>query len=263
MFTVKLLVLSLFVAALGSAQTAPQSAAETTSQLDAVLESGVLRVCTTGDYKPFTFLDPETDAFEGIDIDMARDLAASLGVEARFVQTSWPTLMEDFTSGACDIAMGGISINLERQQQAFFSASYLTDGKTPITRCENVEQFSTLEQIDQPDVTVVVNPGGTNQEFADTLEQAEVVVFDDNVTIFDEILEGRADLMITDAVETLLQERERPGLCAVHPDEPFTYSEKGYLLPRGDVTWKAYVDQWLHLEQASGEFQEVYDAWLR
>jgi len=257
--TVRLLIsvlvfMSLFV----SAQTP-----ETASTLDRILERGALRVCTTGDYKPFTYLNPETGQFEGIDIDMARDLAASLDLEARFVQTSWPTLMEDFTSGKCDIAMGGISINLERQTQAFFSEPYLTDGKTPITRCEDVERYRTLEQIDQPGVTVVVNPGGTNEAFArENLDEAELVVYEDNVTIFDEILEGRADLMITDAVETILQEKERPGLCAVHPEEPFTYSEKGYLLPRGDVTWKAYVDQWLHLEQASGEFEEVYNTWL-
>ena len=126
----------------------------------------MVRVCTTGDYKPFSFLNPETDAFEGIDIDMARDMAADLGVEVAFVQTSWPTLMEDFTSDLCDVAMGGISVNLERQKQAFFSEPYLVDGKTPITRCENVERFQTVEDIDEPGVKVIVNPGGTNQRFA-------------------------------------------------------------------------------------------------
>ena len=233
------------------------------SRLDAVLEAGVVRVCTTGDYKPFTFLNPETDAFEGIDIDMARDLAEDLGVEVAFVQTSWPTLMEDFTSDICDVAMGGISVNLERQKEAFFSEPYLVDGKTPITRCENVERFQTVEQIDEPGVRVIVNPGGTNQRFADAnFEEAEVTVYDDNVTIFEQIVAGEADVMVTDAIETVLQANLNPELCAVHPDEPFTYSEKGYLLPRGTRVWKAWVDQWLHLTRASGEFDDYYDAWV-
>ena len=233
------------------------------SRLDAVLEAGVVRVCTTGDYKPFTFLNPETDAFEGIDIDMARDLAEDLGVEVAFVQTSWPTLMEDFTSDRCDVAMGGISVNLERQKEAFFSEPYLVDGKTPITRCENVERFQTVEQIDEPGVRVIVNPGGTNQRFADAnFGEAEVTVYDDNVTIFERIVAGEADVMVTDAIETVLQANLNPELCAVHPDEPFTYSEKGYLLPRGDEVWKAWVDQWLHLTRASGAFDDYYDAWV-
>lgn len=254
------------LAALTLLVTAPSQAAESSeyvSHLDRVLEQGTVRVCTTGDYKPFTYRDPETGEFEGIDIDMARDLAEALGVITEFVPTSWPTLMEDFTAGKCDIAMGGISVNLDRQQQAYFSIPYFKDGKTPITRCENVDKFQTLEQIDRPEVTAIVNPGGTNERFARAnLSQAEIVVFDDNVSIFKQIVAGKADLMMTDAIETVLQANLNPELCAVHPEAPFTYSEKGYLLPRGDEAWKAWVDQWLHLSKATGEFDAIYKQWL-
>ena len=235
-----------------------------TSRLDQVLESGVLRVCTTGDYKPFTFLNPDTETFEGIDIDMANDLASELGVDVEFFQTSWPTLMEDYTADNCDIAMGGISVNLERQKEAFFSEHYLVDGKAAIALCENVEAFDTVEEINQPEVRVIVNPGGTNEKFAQAnLSSADITVYDDNVTIFDQIVVGEADVMVTDAVETVLQSTLNPELCAANPDNPFTYSEKGYLLPRGDEVFKAWVDQWLHLTMASGDFQAIYDEWVR
>ncbi|MGK9168568.1 transporter substrate-binding domain-containing protein [Inquilinus limosus] len=238
-------------------------AAEPDGRLDAVTKAGVLKVCTTGDYKPFTYLDPAKGEFEGIDIDMARDLAAALGVKAEFVKTSWKTLLADFTGGACDIAMGGISVTLPRQKQAFFSIPYLVDGKTPITRCENVEKFQTVEQIDKPDVTLVVNPGGTNESFArETMKSAKITVFPDNTKIFDEILAGRADLMITDATETRLQQKLRPGLCAVHPDQPFTFAEKAYLLPQGDEVFKAFVDQWLHLRLHDGGYAKISAAWI-
>lgn len=256
------LVVAVAVAAPALAQTDQPPTA--VSHLDQVLERGYVRVCTTGDYKPFTYFNPETGKFQGIDIDMARDLAAELGVEVRFVKTSWPTLMSDLTAGKCDIAMGGISVNLERQKKAYFSIPYLSGGKTPITRCENVNRFQTLEQIDKPDVTVIVNPGGTNEHFARThLDEAEIVVYDDNVSIFKQIVKGKADLMMTDAIETVLQASLNPELCAVHPDKPFTYSEKGYLLPRGDEVWQAWVNQWLHLTMATGQFQAIYNSWLQ
>lgn len=57
----------------------------------------------------------------------------------------------------------------------------------------------------------------------------------DNVTIFQQIVDGKADLMMTDAVETRLQEKLHPQLCAVHPDQPFDFSEKAVLLPRDIV----------------------------
>jgi len=51
---------------------APGSAA--TSRLDSILASRVLRVGTTGDYRPFTSVDKATGEYSGLDIDLARSL---------------------------------------------------------------------------------------------------------------------------------------------------------------------------------------------
>lgn len=232
-------------------------------RLETVLEQKVLRVGMTGDFKPFTYLNPETKQFEGMDVDLAQSLGKALGVEVKFVHTSWPTLMADLTADKFDIGMSGISVNLERQKKALFSTAFMVSGKTPITKCENVSKFQTLEQIDKPGVRLVVNPGGTNERFARAnIKQAEITVYNDNVTIFDQIVAGKADLMITDAIETMLQQKLRPALCAVHPEEPFNYAEIAYLLPP-DMRWKAYVDQWLHLAIKSKEYEAVYNKWLK
>src|SRR5438477_3753411 len=104
------------------------------SRLDDVAKRGSLQVCTPGDYKPFSLA--KTDGtFEGIDVDLVQAMAKSLGVEAKFVKTSWPKLMDDFAE-KCDIAVGGISVTLERQKRAFFTSPYMVNGKAPITKCE-------------------------------------------------------------------------------------------------------------------------------
>lgn len=232
------------------------------SRLDDILTRHTLRVCTTGDYKPYSFLRPDGQ-FEGIDIDLAESLAKSLGAKAEYVKTSWSNLMNDFVA-KCDIAVGGVSTTLERQKRAFFTAPYMEDGKTPIVRCDDVDKYQTVAQIDQPNVRTIVNPGGTNERFAKQFfPHSQLIEYPDNVTIFKQILEGKADVMVTDASETLLQQKLNPGLCSVHPDKPFQFGEKAYLLPRGDVPFQQYVDQWLHLARSSGEFQAVYDKWLK
>ena len=86
-------------------------------------------------------------------------------------------------------------------------------------------------------------------------------MFPNNAVIFDEIVAGRADVMMTDAVETRLQQRLRPELCAINPDKPFDFSELAYLLPR-DPTLKAWVDQWLHLQAETGEQGRITARWL-
>lgn len=238
------------------------ASAQTPNRLDEIMARGVLRVGTTGDYKPFTFRKLDTGAYVGLDVEMAESLAQALGVKLEIVPTAWPTLMKDFTDNKFDIAMGGVSVTLDRQKRGFFSVPYQRDGKTPITRCENKDRYSTLEQIDRPEVQLIVNPGGTNERFARAnVKQAKLTVYPDNVTIFDQIIAGKADLMITDAIETQLQQRLHPELCAVHPDKPFDFSEKAYWIPR-DGVFKAFVDQWLRLQIESGVFAKATDKWL-
>ncbi len=207
-----------------------------------VLATGVIRIGTTADYAPFSYRD-QSD-LTGIDIAMAKSLAASLNAEIEWVMTSWPRLMNDLAAGRYDIAMSGISRNTQRQQHAFFSLPYHRGGKTPIVRCGEEARFDSLEKIDHPGTRVVVNPGGTNQRFTQTLSQAPVRVYDDNNTIFTEVAEGRADVMITDAVEVSLQTQLDQRLCAAMPDQTLTFLEKAYLMPQ-DIVWKEYVDTWL------------------
>jgi cyclohexadienyl dehydratase len=242
---------------------AANSAAQRGTLLDRVPERGVLRVCTTGDYRPFSHRDPRTGDYTGIDIAMAGDLAKSLDAKPEFVATTWAKLVDDLAAGRCDIGMGGVSVTLARARKAAFSEPYLTDGKTPIARCEDEKKYQTLDDIDRPGVRVVVNPGGTNEQFARAhIKRATLTVHPDNTTIFDEIIDGRADVMMTDASETRYQSKIHPELCAVHPDKPFSFSEKAYALPRADAQFKNYVDQWVHLATHDGTYRKYADDWL-
>ena len=179
------------------------------------------------------------------------------------VKSAWPSLMKDFVE-KCDVAVGGISVTTDRQKTAYFTTAYMVNGKAPITKCENVKKFQTIADIDKPSVTVIENPGGSNERFARAnFKQAKIVIFPDNVTIFDEILKGNADVMISESVETIVQQKLRPGLCAVNPDKPLQYGEMAWLLPRGDGAMKEWMDTWFHLAKASGEYDRVTGPWLR
>ncbi len=237
------------------------AAPEPASRLDAVLQSGVLRVCTTGDYRPYSLLRADGQ-FEGSDIALAQSLAGSLGARVAFVRTSWPQLMPDLLADRCDIAVGGISVTLQRQRQANFSAVLDVDGKIPLVRCADQARYRSLAQLNRPEVRVIEPPGGTNEAFArQQLPRAHLRLFADNTTIFQELLQQRADVMLTDASEALHQQARLPGLCAIAPEQPLQYGEKAFLLPRNDQPWKAYVDQWLHLSKASGEYARIVETW--
>jgi cyclohexadienyl dehydratase len=233
------------------------------SRLDEIMARGVLRVGTTGDYRPFTIKDAD-GVYSGMDVALAQSLGRALGVKVEFVPTSWPNLARDFEADAFDIAMGGVSITLERAKKGYFSLPYLRDGKTPIARCVDQYKYETLEEIDRPDVRVVVNPGGTNEKFDRAhLHQAEIVVQPDNTAIFNALAAGEGDLMITDASETRYQQKLHPGsLCAIHPDKPFDFAEKAYWMRR-DEPLRQFVDQWLHMNLENGALAAEAAKWLQ
>ena len=230
--------------------------------VDDAMKAGVLKICSPGDYKPFSFMQGD-GRFEGLDVDLMESLAASLGVKTEFVKTTWAKMMDDFTAGKCDIAAGGISVTLDRQKKAWFGTSYMVNGKTPIVRCADVSRFQSIEAIDKPGVKVIANPGGSNERFAKAnFKTAPITIHSDNIGIFNEVLTGKADVFVTESAEALVQQKLVPGLCAVNPDKPLQYGEMGYMLPRGDAITKAYVDQWLHLIKANGDYQRIANRWL-
>jgi chorismate mutase-like protein len=228
----------------------------------AVNAPAVLRVGTTGDYPPFSYRDPASGRWIGADIEAAQALGRSLGRPVQFITTTWSALLQDQVAGRFDIAMGGISITAARLREADYSVAYLQDGKTALTRCADAYRLGSLAALDRPEVRVIENPGGTNERFArQRLPHAALRIHADNLGVFDEILAGRADVMITDAIEARMQQRLRPGLCALHPQRPFEAASKAYLLPKGS-SLKPAVDRWLRHELAAGEPSRRLDRWL-
>ena len=230
------------------------------NRLAQILDSGVLRVGTTGDYAPFSYRPEQNSTSQdwtGIDIDLAQDLARSLGVKVQWVPTTWPKLMNDLKKGQYDIGMSGISISLARQRSAFFSRPYHRGGKTALARCADSEKYSSLSAIDKPQTRLIVNPGGTNQKFVNShIHQANIRVHNDNRSIFNELVKHTADVTITDQIEVQLQTARHPELCAAMKEKTLTFSEKAFLLPQ-DTVWKNYVDTWLGMRLGEEYVQEI------
>ncbi|OBA78172.1 cyclohexadienyl dehydratase [Mycolicibacterium mucogenicum] len=220
-----------------------------------------LTVCTTGDYRPFTYRDAD-GAWSGMDIDLVRDFARESGAELHLVPTTWPTLMADL-GRKCELAVGGISITADRAAKALFSDPYLRDGKAAIVRCTDAAKYRSLPDIDRGGVRVVVNPGGTNEQFDRThLHHASIIGYPDNNTIFDQVIEGKADVMITDGSEIRWQVTQHPQLCGVSTDQPFTVAQKAYLMPKDAVALQQRINKWLSTIQGDGSYAAASRKWL-
>ena len=80
---------------------------------------------------------------------------------------------------------------------------------------------------------VIENPGGTNEAFARRhLTQADLTIHKDNISVFDELKDGRADVMVTDDLEIARITRLEPKLCRFF-EEVFETTEKAILVRTG------------------------------
>ena len=251
------------ISALADAALALRFGTPAPEGLAALKARGTLRVGTTGDYAPFSYRTAQ-GTLAGIDIDLAQAFAESLGLELEWVETSWPTLTTDLQRGVFDLALSGISRTLTRAAVpgSSFSEPYHRGGKAPIIRCEDQTRFTTWEAIDQPGVRAVVNPGGTNEAFARSrYRHASLRVHEDNRTIFREIAEGRADVMVTDLIEVQLWAGRDSRLCPALGTERLTYAEKGaWLAAPPDSPLTTLFNLWLAQQQGSGALAERFRA---
>jgi cyclohexadienyl dehydratase len=247
--------------AAGCSQTGPVPPQTSIARDDAPT---TLRICTTGDYKPLTYRDPASGDYSGIDIDMAQDLAAHLGRTPVFVPTTWASLMKDIAvAGMCEVAVGGISPTSAREQIADFTQPYLANGKTPLTTAANADRLQTIGQINRHGVRVIEPAGGTNEQFAkQNFPEANLIISQDNTAIFNQLVGGKADVMVTDVIEAIYQSRQHPELVAVHPDTPFTSDHKAYMLPKGSPLSQA-TKEWLTEALSNGTFSRIYDDWMK
>jgi len=197
---------------------------------DEIVASGTLRVGTTGDYKPFSFDDKGT--YEGFDIAVAQSFANRLGLKLELVKTTWKTLMADLKADKYDIGMSGITRTIARQKEARFGQGYVMFGKTVLVNRDNVTRFASLGAVDKKGVRIGVNPGGTNEKFVKAnINNAEVVMFESNLSIPPAVADKKVDVMITDSVEALYYAATNPKLAAPLAGDPFTRAELGYLMP--------------------------------
>lgn len=247
-----------------ASEHAPGQQKKAQSQLDKIIDKGYIRVGMTGDYKPFTYLDPKTNKYEGYDVDAAIELGKDLGVEVRFVNTTWSTMMKDLQDDKFDIAVGGVTRNTARQKTAYVSQGYVSFGKAPLIRAEDKGKYLSIEDINKPTVRIGVNPGGTNEVFVrQHLTKANVTVVPNNLDIPHLVADGTYDVMITDTVEAITYAKADSRLYAALTDKPFTNSEKGYMIPRGDFEYASYLEMWMDEMELQGKFDALDKKWLQ
>ena len=107
-----------------TAAEAPAETTEETAEMTTV-EAGVLHMATNAAFPPYEMIS-DNGGFEGIDVEIATEIARKLGLELVVDDMEFGSVITSVQSGKSDIAMAGLTVTEERKQNVDFTTSYAT-----------------------------------------------------------------------------------------------------------------------------------------
>lgn len=222
-------------------------------RLDRVLAAGEVRVCIWPDYYGISYRNPKTQQLSGIDIDMAQALARDLGVNLRFVDSSFARLIDDVTQDRCDIAMFAIGITPQRAEKLRFTRPHLVSDIYAITSKSN-RLIKTWDDIDQPGVVVAVAKGTLHEPVMhEKLKNATLLVTATTQGREQEVESGRADVFMTDFPFSRRMLETTDWARLVAPTTTYHLTRYAYAMQQGDDVWHARIERFLSESRRNGQ----------
>ena len=158
------------------------------------------------------------------------------------------------------VGIGGITITDTRLETMDMSEGYLGNGKTILCRKEDAGKYTCQEDLNHPEVRVMVNPGGLNEKFARAnLPNCTLIVFDKNEEIPNQVAEGNADIMITEITEAPWYVQNDTRLAAPLLDKPFTRGQIGVLMRKGQEDLMDVVNATIRQMKADGRLRQLHE----
>lgn len=98
-------------------------------------ENGTLRMVTNAEFPPYESKD-EDGNLVGFDIDMMYAVCDQMGYKLEITDTDFSNVIRYVENGNADVAVAGISVTPERQEQVNFTQTYATTEQVIITRAD-------------------------------------------------------------------------------------------------------------------------------
>jgi glutamine transport system substrate-binding protein len=181
-----LLILSIFIAACGSKESADEK------------EKGgkVYKVGVDTTYPPFEF--KEGNDYKGIDIELINAIAKNQNFKIKLSPMDFGGIIPAMQANQLDVAIAGMSITDERKKVVDFTTPYFDAGLTVVVKKDN----SSIKSVDDlKGKKVAVKKGTTGAKYAtDNASKLGITVvqFNDSPAMFQEVANGNADALIED-----------------------------------------------------------------
>jgi cyclohexadienyl dehydratase len=228
------------------------------SHLIEVTKSKKLRVCQYPQYYSISFRNPKTGQIEGIDADLAKELAKELDAQLEIVESSFGTFIADLQANKCDVGMFGVGASLKRAQAVEFSKPYLITNVYGVTRKGG--PIKSWADVDKKGVKAAVTLGSYIEPFMKNyLKNAELISVAPPNTREAELVAGRVDVIMTDYPTAIKVTDEFDWAQTILPDEKLAITPYAYVVAQGDQIWLNYINLFIDTIKLDGRLKTYAD----
>src|SRR5256714_752199 len=227
--------------------------------------SGLSRVRAQGELRwggdlqggePYVFRDPrDPDKLVGFEVDLARALAAKLGVREQFVQNDWSNLVPSLERGDFDIILNGLEDTPALRDRILLSRPYLNFTEQLVVR--RGSRLRTLEALSGHRIGTLAS--SLAHQILRSKRAIEVVLYSGQEEPYRDLQLQRTDAVLLDSVIAERYGLTKPDLELADAD----VARGSYVigLRKGDADLRDAVDSALAALDAQGELHRIYARW--
>jgi polar amino acid transport system substrate-binding protein len=197
-----LVVLTLFAAALLAAGCAKKSAgaASAAQSKPITLKEGVLSVGMEIGYPPMEYYDADGKTPIGFDVQMAKAIAAKMGLKVEFVDTAWDGIFAGVDTDKYDCIMSSVTMNDARMNAHNFSKPYVSNTLAMVLMKDT--KITAKTPLDCTGLNIAYQEETTSDIYMTELAEKGLKFnpreYEKVMYCFDEMQLGRVDVIVTD-----------------------------------------------------------------
>jgi len=226
--------------------------------LDTVKARGTLRIGLEGTFPPFNSKAPDGQLV-GYDVDIAKAVAAKLGVKPEFITTEWSGIIAGLQAGKFDVIVNQVGVTDARKKVLDFSTPYTYSAAQLIQRKDDPRQFRSLEDLKGKKLGVGL---GTNyMDMAKAVPGIDVKTYPGAPEYLADLTAGRLDAALNDRLMLayLLKTSPLPLRTGAIVG---TGTPTAIPFRKGNPKFEKAIDDAMAQLEADGTFTKISDKWF-
>ena len=253
-------VLGMALATGAVAQRAQQLSSE--SVIETIKKRGALKVGVTT-FVPWAMRDKNGNLV-GFEIDVAKKVAADIGVDIVFVPTAWDGIIPALLAGKFDVIIGGLSVTAQRNLTIDFTVPYAHSGMGVAANKELTAGMTWPDDYNSSEVTFTCRRGATSCNAVDELfPKATIRRFDDDSQSVQEVLNGNAHAVVSSYPKPTLLVRQYGDQLFLPTTDNLTQGDEAFGLRKGDPDALNFFSNWILVNTSNGWLQERHTYWFK